>query len=186
MTPTVQETRDVSVNQTPPASSTVRRSVTSSNGRSVRATMPSDDLEVGAAAPRAGCSRRRRDPSSAQRSWCGRRSPPASCSRTIRSPEPSSATLTASTSTPRAGHASRPAAAPSLRPTVDDPQRQVEALGLGDHVGEARPVREQRERHVVATAGRRRGRGTSRAASEPGSTRTRRPVEQRRGRSDRC
>ena len=44
-----------------------------------------------------------------------------------------------------AGSARRAVAA-----AVDDPQRQVEALGLGDDVGEAGPVREQRQRHRVA------------------------------------
>ena len=40
------------------------------------------------------------------------------------------------------------------RPTLDDPQRQVEPLRLGDDVGEAGAVREQRQRHgVVAVVG---------------------------------
>ena len=69
------------------------------------------------------------------------RSPHASCSRTMRSPEPSSASLTASTSTPAPVTVTTGGGGSAARAAVDDPHREVEALGLGDDVGQAGAVR---------------------------------------------
>ena len=112
----------------------------------------------GAAAPPSGRTPRPRRSAWTAATVAATRLPVASCRRTTMSPLPSSATLTASTSTPRpvtvttgAGSSDRRAVA---RPLLDDPQRQLEPLGLGDDVGEPGAVREQRQRHgVMAVVG---------------------------------
>ena len=127
----------------------LRRRVTSSYGRRVRATIPSLTSK-----PLAGSSSRlHRDAAvirPSARTLTRARSPPASWSRTTRSPDPSSASLTASTSTPTPVTRTTGAGIPCAPPPTNGADREVETLGLGDHVGAPRPVREQADRDLVA------------------------------------
>ena len=100
-------------------------------------------------APPTGCIAPRHGSGAPVRSVTVARSPHASCRRTITCPEPSSACFTLLICTPRWSTVTTGSGVGTAVAGGHQPQRQVERVGLVQHIVEAGPVRQHADRHGV-------------------------------------